>query len=171
MQRPSVPRATVRALEVVEDILDVGMVIRVAARSLVRADGATFVLADGPHCFYEDEDAIAPLWKGQRFPQDQCISGWAMMHGEAAVVPDIVLDPRIPQAAYAPTFVKSLVMTPVGSPPVAAIGVYWARIHRAGQAELDALAQLADLTARAIERVGLHSAPWAPNFSLADRPA
>jgi hypothetical protein len=56
-------------------------VIRTAARQLTGADGATFVLRDGNHCHYSDEDAIAPLWKGLRFPLDQCISGWVMTHG------------------------------------------------------------------------------------------
>ncbi len=43
-------------------------VVRHAARELTGADGATFVLRDADKCFYADEDAIAPLWKGQRFP-------------------------------------------------------------------------------------------------------
>jgi len=171
LRRTTVPQSTVNALAVAEDILDIGLVIRVAARSLVRADGVTFVLADGDHCFYEDEDAIAPLWKGQRFPQSTCISGWAMLHAEQAVIPDIRLDPRIPWEAYQPTFVKSLVMTPVGTPPMAAIGVYWARIREANPDEVAALRHLADLTAAAIDRVGLSSAPWAPNFELDDRMA
>ena len=42
---------------------------------LVGADGATFVLRDGDCCYYVDEDAISPLWKGQRFPLEACISG------------------------------------------------------------------------------------------------
>jgi len=38
------------------------------------------VLAQDGYRFYADEDAIGPLWKGQRFPMDHCISGWAMVH-------------------------------------------------------------------------------------------
>jgi hypothetical protein len=53
-------------------------IVRGGARRLTGADGATFVLRDGDKCFYADEDAIEPLWKGQRFPLEQCISGWAM---------------------------------------------------------------------------------------------
>ena len=34
-------------------------VIRTAARQLTGADGPTFVLRDGNHCHYFDEDAIA----------------------------------------------------------------------------------------------------------------
>ena len=52
-------------------VADVQAVVRVAARRLTGADGATFVLRDGDSCYYADEDAISPLWKGQRFPIDQ----------------------------------------------------------------------------------------------------
>lgn len=61
------------------------------ARELVDADGATFVLRDERQCFYVDEDAIQPLWRGQRFPLDACISGWSMLHSEQVVVTDSVL--------------------------------------------------------------------------------
>ena len=36
------------------------MIVRSAARRLADAQGATFVLRDGPDCFYADEDAISP---------------------------------------------------------------------------------------------------------------
>src|SRR5512147_2606681 len=105
-----------RSLERVQEI------VRVAARRLVDANGATFVLLDEGKCFYADEDAISPLWKGQRFPIDQCISGWAMINRQPAVIADIALDERIPQAAYTPTFVRSLAMVPIGADdPVGAI--------------------------------------------------
>jgi two-component system CheB/CheR fusion protein len=54
----------------VEKIQDV---VTTSARQLVEADGATFVVLDGDKCFYADEDAISPLWKGERFPIEQCI--------------------------------------------------------------------------------------------------
>lgn len=166
----TVAAQTAAAMAAAHDIAEVGRIVRTAARRLVMADGATFVLAEGDNCFYEDEDAVAPLWKGQRFPQQHCISGWAMRRCEVAVVPDITVDARIPQEAYAPTFVRSLVMTPVGWPPVAAIGTYWATVRDFREAEVAALHDLAVLTAGAIERVGLDAAPWAPNFAL-DSPA
>lgn len=59
-----------RRLETIMEIM------RVAARELTGADGATFVLRDQDQCFYADEDAIAPLWKGQRFPMKICLGGW-----------------------------------------------------------------------------------------------
>src|SRR5262249_27351111 len=57
-------------------------IVRSAARELTGADGATFVLREGDLCYYADEDAIAPLWKGRRFPASACISGWTMLHRE-----------------------------------------------------------------------------------------
>jgi len=41
------------------------------------------------------------------------------------MIPDVYLDERIPHDAYRPTFVKSLVMTPIGKEePIGAIGCY-----------------------------------------------
>jgi len=77
------------ALASARDIAAVAAVVRTAARAIVGCDGATFVLRDGEQCFYADEDSIAPLWKGQRFPLTECISGWAMINGQVAAVPDI----------------------------------------------------------------------------------
>jgi hypothetical protein len=61
-------------------------VVKVAARRLADAQGATFVLLEGDKCYYADEDSISPLWKGQRFPAAHCISGWAMLHRETVVI-------------------------------------------------------------------------------------
>ena len=84
--------------------------------------GASFVLRDNDQCYYADENAISPLWKGQRFPMETCVSGWAMLHREAAVIEDIYQDPRVPADAYRPTFVKSMAMMPVRqAAPIAAI--------------------------------------------------
>jgi GAF domain-containing protein len=154
------------ALDRALTLAEVGEIVRVEARRLTLAQGATFVLREHDKCFYADEDAIAPLWKGQRFPITACISGWAMLHAETAVVPDLQLDERIPLEAYLPTFVRSLVMAPVGSPtPVAAIGAYWSSRHTATKHEVRALERLATATATAIHRIGLADAPWAPTFT------
>ena len=45
------------------------------AKSLLLADGVTFVLKDGDFSYYAEENAISPLWKGRRFPMHDCISG------------------------------------------------------------------------------------------------
>jgi GAF domain-containing protein len=150
----------------VTTVAELADVVRTRARRWTGADGATFVLREDDRCFYVDEDSIAPLWRGQRFPISACISGWALEHGEMVVVPDIRVDERIPTEAYRPTFVRSLVMVPVGRPrAAAAIGAYWARHHVATLAEQEHLVVLADQAAATLSRIGLATAPWAPSFS------
>ena len=102
-------------------------IVRSAARGIFSADGVTFVLREGDLCHYVEEDAISPLWKGQRFPLSACISGWSMLHAQTVAIEDVFADPRIPHDVYRRTFVKSLIMTPVSTTlgPVAAIGAYW----------------------------------------------
>lgn len=131
---------------------EVQHLVKRAARHLARADGAAFVLRDGEMCCYVDEDAIGPLWKGRRFPMDECVSGWAMRHREAVAIRDVFADPRVPADAYRPTFVRSLLMTPIGlSDPVGAIGVYWARSYEPTAPQRALLQALADSTAVALE--------------------
>lgn len=142
-----------RTLEAVQAI------VRVAARALTGADGATFVLREGDQCFYADEDAIAPLWKGLRFPMSACISGWAMLEKRSAVIEDIYADDRIPADAYRPTFVKSLAMVPIRtSDPIGAIGNYWSARRTPSAGEVALLQALADSTSVALENVGLYRA-------------
>jgi GAF domain-containing protein len=132
---------------------DVQQIVRTTARRLVDAAGTTVVLREDDVCYYADEDAIAPLWKGQRFPIDDCISGWAMLNQQYAVVPDIRVDARIPQQAYRPTFVRSLVMMPIRvSDPIGAIGAYWARPHRATDVQVALLSALATAAAPVLTR-------------------
>lgn len=138
----------------VEEIADL---VRSAARRLTGADGATFVVRDGDWCHYLDEDAIAPLWKGQRFPMSACISGWSMLNRQIAVIHDIFADPRIPHDVYRPTFVKSLVMMPVRTKdPIAAIGTYWSVPRTPTTDELRLLQALADSTALALQNIRLY---------------
>jgi diguanylate cyclase (GGDEF)-like protein len=150
---------SVQELSLAADAESVQRIVRTAARCLTGADGATFVLRDGDHCFYVDEDAIAPLWKGQRFPLEACISGWSMLNRQAVVIPDIYADERIPHDAYRPTFVKSLVMVPIRTlDPLGAIGMYWADHHRASEQEIGLARALADSTAVALEKVQTETA-------------
>lgn len=90
------------------DINAIAAIVRHAARELTGADGATFVLRENDQCYYVDEDAITPLWKGMKFPMKSCISGWVMEHAQPVLIDNIYKDARIPQDAYRPTFVKSL---------------------------------------------------------------
>lgn len=122
-----------------------------AARQLVRSDGATFVLRDGSACRYVSEDAVSPLWAGERFPMSVCISGWVMLRGEPAISDNIYLDERIPHEAYRPTFVSSLAMVPIGAgDPVGAIGAYWAATHGPSERDVALLTELAEVAASAL---------------------
>jgi hypothetical protein len=144
----------VQRLSLARDIATVQDLVRHAARQLTGADGATFILRDGERCHYADEDAIEPLWKGQRFPMEACVSGWAMLNKQPALIEDIYADPRVPHEAYRPTFVKSMVMVPIRTmDPIGAIGNYWATPHRATPEEVGLLQALADTTAVAMENV------------------
>ena len=148
----------VRDLAAAASMGDIVDIVRHAARQLVDADGATFVLRDNGQCYYVDYDAIEPLWREQRFPLEACISGWAMLNHQAVFIPDIYADDRIPHEAYRPTFVQSLAMTPVRTTePVAAIGVYWADHHVMTEEEAELLQALADSTAVAIENTSIRN--------------
>ena len=131
-------------------------IVHRAARQVTGADGATLILREGGQCHYVEEDAIEPLWKGSRFPLENCISGWAMLHGEPVVVEDVFADPRIPQDLYRPTFVRSLLIVPIGTRrAIGAIGMYWARRHRATDEQVAAARALAGSAAAALERARL----------------
>ncbi|MBT1699980.1 GAF domain-containing protein [Fulvivirgaceae bacterium PWU4] len=148
---------TVQELSLARDLEAVMKIVRTVARKLTGADGATFVLRDGNLCFYADEDAISPLWKGSRFPMQTCISGWAMINKVPAVIEDIYQDSRIPHDAYRPTFVKSLAMVPIRAiAPIGAIGNYWATHHLPTKEEVNLLQALADITAVSIENVNVY---------------
>lgn len=148
----------VQELSLARSLTEIQVIVRSSARELTGCDGATFVLRDDDTCYYADEDAIAPLWKGSRFPIELCVSGWAMLNREAAIIPDIYDDPRIPQGLYRPTFVKSLVMVPIRKQnPIGAIGNYWAHHHPPSQQEVRLLQALADSTSIAMENVQVYS--------------
>lgn len=147
---------TVQELSLATDIESVMKIVRTVARELTGADGATFVLRDDNMCYYADEDAISPLWKGSRFPMKLCISGWVMLNKKPAIIPDIYKDERIPIDAYRPTFVKSMAMVPIRTMnPIGAIGNYWSKIHLPTEEEMSLLQALADITAVSIENINV----------------
>jgi signal transduction histidine kinase/CheY-like chemotaxis protein len=148
--------AVIQALSLARSLDTVMDIVRHAARKLVGADGASFVLRDGDCCYYAQEDAITPLWKGQRFPISACIGGWSMLNRRPVAIGDIYQDARIPHDDYRPTFVKSLLVAPIRtSSPVGAIAVYWAQQHVASKEEIELLSALADSTSVAMEAVDL----------------
>lgn len=120
-------------------------ILRISARAILQCDGVAVVRREGEMVHYVGEDAIAPLWSGQRFPIETCISGIAMLERQMVVIPDIRLDPRVPHNAYLSTFVASMAMAPIGlGEPTAAIGAYW---RSTAPIEDDAL-HLLDMLAR-----------------------
>jgi putative nucleotidyltransferase with HDIG domain len=154
MDRAGELLGAIQHLSLARSLPEIQAIVRTAARRLTGAEGATFVLREGDKCFYADEDAIAPLWKGQRFDKSSCISGWVMDHRQSVVIGDVYVDARVPERAYRPTFVKSLAMVPIRQyDPLGAIGNYWAAHHEATRDEVQMLQALADSTAVALENV------------------
>jgi hypothetical protein len=149
--------AAIQQLSLCRSIGEIQRVVRTAARRLTGADGATFVFREGETCFYADENAISPLWKGRRFPIDSDISGWTMKNGRPAVIEDIYADDRIPHGVYRSTFVNSLAIVPIRTlDPVGAIGNYWSDRHQPTYREVELLQALADSTAVAMEAVDVN---------------
>jgi PAS domain S-box-containing protein len=140
----------------VDEVVDV---LRDTARATVGAEGVAVVIENDGCCSYVAEDAVSPLWQGQSFLVDHCVSGWAMRHRETVAIRDVRLDPRVPQDAYAPTFVRSLVMVPIGRPvPVAALGAYWSEVRDHEPDTIKRLESLARLATIAIENARLTEA-------------
>jgi len=152
-------------LEAIEKLAGAGGIddvvagLRSMARRLIGADGIAVILREDEQCWYVEEDAMGPLWKGHKFPLTSCISGWAMLHKETVVIEDVREDPRIPQELYKDTFVRSLLMVPVrSSDPIGAIGAYWSDPYRASAWQVETLERLARATATAMENVRLIAA-------------
>jgi PAS domain S-box-containing protein len=140
-------------------VAEVVEVLRETARAAVGCEGIAVVLKDADRCSYVAEDAISPLWSGQTFPADHCISGWAMRHVETVSIADVRLDRRVPQEAYASTFVRSLVMVPIGRPePVAALSAYWSEVVDHNKGTIERVESLARLATIAIENARLSQA-------------
>lgn len=146
---------------------EVTEILRGSARRIAGADGIAIVLRDGNLCHYVTEDAKAPLWAGQRFPAETCISGIAMMERQPIVIRDVMADPRVPHAAYEPTFVRSMAMMPIGSPdPVAAMGAYWSDTEEPSEAVITLLQTLSRAASTALENGRLFGALTELNSAL-----
>jgi hypothetical protein len=151
----------VKLLEAAKDRLNVARsleeiiaIVRSTARSVCSADGVTFVLRDNGKCHYIEEDAIGPLWKGQKFPMQTCISGWCMLNKATAAIEDIFKDSRIPHEAYRKTFVKSLIMVPIGGDtPMAAMGTYWNEKSAFSAHDVTAVEALGTAVSEAMQRI------------------
>lgn len=156
--RPSTPLAiltkALAKLSRAQSRDEVVATIRLTARALIGCEGIAVVLRDGDLCHYVEEDAISPLWKGHRFPVSACVSGWAMMARETAVIPDVSVDERVPKELYASTFVRAMAMAPVNiEDPIAAIGAYWSQPYTPADWEVETLEALADAAATALKNI------------------
>ncbi len=65
--------SVIQELSLARNLATVIDIVKRAARQLTDSDGSTFILQDNGQCYYVDEEAIAPLWKGKRFPLSICI--------------------------------------------------------------------------------------------------
>jgi response regulator RpfG family c-di-GMP phosphodiesterase len=150
--------SAIQRLSLVRSLPQIEEIVCSAARRLTGADGAAFVLEAHGECLYAEEDSVAPLWKGQRFPISACDAGWAMLNHEAAVIPDVYADRRVTQDAYRPTYVRSLAVVPIRKrDPLGAIGSYWAEPHEATAREVQLLQALADSTAVSLQNLHAYS--------------
>ncbi len=151
--------ATVELLSTADTLARVTTVVTGAIRSLLHCDGATFALRDQDACICIEESAATPLWKGRRLSLADCVSGWAMVHGEVVVLHDVSTDLRISHDIYRDTAVTSLVVAPVRvAEPVAALGAYWSAEHRPTPAEVRLLEILANSASVAMENLELREA-------------
>jgi GAF domain-containing protein len=132
--------------------------LRVQARAIANCDGVAVVRRVGDEVEYVGEDAIAPLWTGQRFPIAQCVTGLAILAEAPIVIPDIRADPRVPLGAYLSTFVRSMAAFPLGAPaPCAALGLYWRTRQPLGRDVEVLVGMLAQGANTALERIAIRA--------------
>ncbi|MES2338677.1 MAG: GAF domain-containing protein [Pseudomonadota bacterium] len=128
--------------------------LRECGRSVTGADGVTVVRREGNEVVYVTEDAISPLWAGQRFHLRLCVSGIAITTRAPVVIADISKDSRVPLNAYLSTFVKSMVMVPIGhGDPQMAMGAYWRTAEPIAAIAIERLSELATAAADALARI------------------
>ena len=158
--------ATARALlAVAECENDVVAALLGHARALARADGIAVVRREDEEVRYLAEDAVGPLWSGQVFPIDSCLSGTVMLQNRPILIPDVAADRRVPYPLYAPTFVRSLAVFPIGLVrPRLAVGAYWAETGPIDGQAVDLLAALTRSAADALAAIHGTERPRARRF-------
>ncbi|MGM3309349.1 sensor domain-containing diguanylate cyclase [Anabaena sp. WFMT] len=162
--------AVVQELCSAHTLEEITKIVLVAVRKLTSSDGATFVLSDNGFSYYVDEDAISPMWKGQRFPMDTTISGWVIRNCQPGIIADVSVDPRSSHYFYENTFIKSMAMVAIctkgGIAAIGAIGTYWGQHHQPTHEEVKLLQLLADSTAIAMDNIAIYAEL---NRQLSDR--
>jgi signal transduction histidine kinase len=136
------------------DLETIMNVVKVAAKELTGADGVTFSLKENDECFFAEEEAINPLWRGKRIPMEKCIDGWSIRNHEQVFIEDITRDNRVSQDVYSALPIKSLIVVPIHRlDPIGALGSYWTNVHVISSEGVLQLQTLADVTAVAVENV------------------
>jgi signal transduction histidine kinase len=147
----------IKDLTLAQTIEQSQQIIAASARDLMHSDGASFVFHENGGCYYAEENAMAPLWKGKWFPINDCIYGYSMIQKVPVIVPDIFNDSRIPTGHYSDTFVRSLMVVPVNSiAPLGAIGCYWKENYIPSEIEVRLMQTLADAASRTIDNILLY---------------
>ena len=151
---------TLAQLNAAHSTVEIVAILRGSARAIAAADGITIVRRDGGRVRYVAEDAVSPLWTGQDFPIEACISGLAMVENQPILIPDIFADPRVPIDAYRDTFVRSMAMFPIGiGEPTLAMGAYWATEGEIAGDAVVMLSSLARSAGSAFARLGSPAGP------------
>lgn len=144
-------RARLNASETVDEVI---AALCETTRDIVESDGVTVIRREGDEVVYVGEDAISPLWTGQRFSIRTCISGMAILARAPIAIPDIMHDRRVPLNAYLATFVRSMAMVPIGrDDPQMAIGAYWQKTEPAAAVAIERLTQITAAAADALDRI------------------
>ena len=148
--------SAIEALGRVQSIEEALEVLRARVRRIAQSDGVCVIRRVGDRVRYVGEDVVSPLWVGQDFPIETCISGMAMLERRAILIPDISVDSRVPLNAYLSTFVASMAMFPLGtSEPFAALGIYWQTPKPIEPAALTLVETLARSANATFERLAL----------------
>jgi len=150
-----------------------------AACSLIGANGASFILRDGPFFHHAERSGIAPAWQGVRFAPDEAPAGKVLAEGAPCFIPDSHADENA--TLYRPAGIGSLMIIPLpaqameaadamrarpsavsgmGTPPGSAsvnrsaggIEIYWAQKHEPQADEIHVVELLAATAAKALAR-------------------
>ena len=150
--------SAVQDLALARTVPEIHRVVSRAARRLLRSDGSSLILVDGPFAHHTDEDGTGPGWRGRRIPLDGCLSGWCVRERRAVVVDDVRADIRLPVAPFWSTPVTSVIMVPVRSrQPIGALATYWKAAHKATGDEVRTLQALADSACLALENASMRA--------------
>lgn len=127
---------------------DITSTLKTAAKRLIHCDASSIIIRVDEDCHYIDEDSEQPLWKGMRFPLNNCITGWAILNGSTAIIPDIYDDARVPAELYRHTSIQSMMVAPLKNKNMqgGAISVYWNKRHSPSSAEVHILNTLTDIS-------------------------